>query len=129
MDNDERAARDWLSNYTNHISGIDGEKHIDLILRLLDRPVTPKGSEVPDNVIEAMWEAYIDEMTFAGGMRAVIDVLHAHLTAPPAPAKVEAWAVQWPDGTHTVYTAQESASFAARNGNFRIVRLVEAADE
>lgn len=86
-DDDERAAREWLDNYKNHISGIDGEKHIDLILRLLDRPTLPRPEDVPDEALNAMlgkWFYSPDQDGNDGGMRAAYRALYDHYAQPRA---------------------------------------------
>lgn len=135
MIDDERAAREWVQGqanlYRDFAPGSIGGgyfKAATTILRLLDRPVMPRGSEVPDYVILLMIRAWAERRTgdSVGAMRAAIDDLRAHLTAPPKPQPVTVWAVIQDSRNFAVYATEADAQSAAMKG--RVVKLVEADD-
>lgn len=127
MDNDERAARAWLAAAPNY----DSKDHRATILRLLDRPVCPRGHDVPDDVLREMWIAWqLAGYDFNTSARAMIDTLHAHLTAPPPSKKVEAWAVVNEAGSCWTYSSKEGAEKIAHvYPEYRVIKLVEADNE
>ena len=136
MTDDERAAREWMKEWAAlegaPISSVaERARYARTILRLLDRPICPKGSEVPMPVLEKMSEAYWKVPTNDCGndMRAAIDALHAHLTAPPPKKKVERWLVLDSDGDLLgVYRSLAEAGDENWTGDYSIVHMVEAAD-
>lgn len=130
---DERAAREWLQNKADHAGHPYSDK-CRTILRLLDRPVCPRGEDVPMPVLEKMSEAYWKVPTNDCGndMRAAIDALHAHLTAPPEPRhrKVETWAAVSDTGV-ILLQSEDRSKIEKMVGrlHYRIVKLVEADDD
>ena len=133
---DEREAREWLAMIMRSHSTYQCEPDIaSTLLALLDRPVMPKPEEVPDDVRARMAAAYeaakkYNPDPYGTPMMAALQVHHDHYTAPPKPAKVEAWAVVWADGHRTAFTYRQDAETCVANGPKsapgRIVRLVEA---
>lgn len=129
---DLRTAREWLIGaYNDQYEEDDNVRHTFTIRRRLDQPVCPKGSEVPDDVVQAMIDCWYAGPCDSVGMRDVIDTLRAHLTAPPVPKKVEAWAVKLDDGDTELFRCNGVATARRLQlglGEDRVVRLVEAAD-
>lgn len=125
---DERKARNWLATavcYTHQQDAIDA-RHRATILALLDRPRTtmPRPEDVPASVMVPI----ADQVSVPyAEFRAVYRALWDHYNPPPAPKKVEAWAVVSRDGNYWYYTTKEFAedNAEAMPGS-RIVRLVEA---
>lgn len=130
---DESEAREWLHSavtYDDFYGVAKDDKHRATILALLDAPRMPRPEDVPDEVLREMSATHLYSVGAVGSMRAALQVLYDHYTAPPP--KVEAWAVVWPHYT-AAFTDREDAEACAASGPqgapCRIVKLVEAADE
>ena len=132
---DESEAREWLHSavtYDDFYGVAKDDKHRATILALLDAPRPPRPEDVPDDVLHDMAAASRAE-TDEGAppstvMREAYRALYDHYTAPPP--KVEAWAVVWPNGIHTLFHSERAARANAETcPGSHIRKLVEAADE
>lgn len=132
---DEREAREWFAEYVNNggwqYPTAYAINKLRTILALLDRPAMPAPDEVPDEVLNKMQgEWYRSDINGGVGfdmMRAAYRALYDHYNPPPAPAKVEAWAVVGVCGNRVMCpTEADAKAISPRHPGSRIVRLVEA---
>ena len=123
---DEREAREWLKRRANGDEPAWAD-HARTILALLDRPRMPRPEDVPDEALYAFTDVWDNHTTEREPARLAYRALYDHYNPPPAPKKVEAWAVVLADGRVIACADKEHAEWAARDTPpHRIVHLVEA---
>lgn len=131
---DEREAREWLSRMASGESegltiGVHSTSNARTILALLDRRM-PRPEELDDDDIKAAMARW--ETTNDGGFtRTVYRALWDRYNPPPAPKKVEMWAIKSARGEPGGVFLQKSDAERCleRASGSRIVRLVEASDD
>jgi hypothetical protein len=142
MTDDEKEARQTLFAMYRGEFGLELVEPARTILSRLDEPRLPKPEDVPLEVLDAMFSAFARtyQRTNRDDVLAALRVHYDHYTKPPAPKRVEAWAVMFDNKKYRteVWGSQKkaeerAAEFNSRKKNSdtqaRIVHLVEVRDD